>query len=273
MPHATIGASTLQYLDQGTGEPIVLLHGLLQDSRVWTPLLDRLSNEYRCLTPDLPLGAHRTVAGDGTMDAVARLVVEFLDQLALGPVTLVANDTGGVIAQIIAARHPDRINRLVLTNCEAFDNVPPPIFRGLPIAARLGLLPLALAPLKIRALRRLPVGFGWLTNGELPHDLIDDWLAAYFGSRAVRRQTRSTVASLGNRRLLTDLHDELARFDRPTLVVWAAEDRLFPVRHAAELGRLLPRATVEVIEGSRTWLMRDQPDRAAEVIRTFLRHS
>jgi pimeloyl-ACP methyl ester carboxylesterase len=271
MPHAIVGASTLRYLDLGTGDPIVFLHGLLQDSRVWAPLVDRLSSGHRCLVPDLPLGAHRIATGDATMEEVAHLVADFLDHLALGPVTLIGNDTGGALAQIIVARYADRIGRLVLTSCEAFDNVPPPIFRGLPIAARLGVLPLVLAPLKVRALRRLPIGFGWLTNGEIPHDLVDDWLAAYFGSRAVRRQTRSIVASLGNRRLLTDLVDDLARFDRPTLIAWAAEDRLFPVRHAAELGRLLPRATVEVIDGSRTWLMRDKPDRTAEVIRIFLR--
>jgi pimeloyl-ACP methyl ester carboxylesterase len=273
MPHAVLPAGTLHYRDAGTGQPLVFLHGLLQDGRVWNEVVDRLDGRFRCVVPDLPLGAHRTAMSPGadlSVAGVAGLVADLIDHLGLRDVTLVGNDTGGAVAQLIVAKRPDLLARLVLTSCEAFDNVPPKIFRALPIAARLGLLPVVLSALRVRALRALPTGFGLLTHRPLPHDLIDDWGAAYRKDAGVRRDARQFVASLGDRSLLTRILDDLAGFHGPSLVVWAADDRLFPPAHAARLGRLLSAARVEMVADSRTWVMIDQPDRTAQLIREFL---
>ncbi|GIJ43630.1 oxidoreductase [Virgisporangium aliadipatigenens] len=276
MPHATLPTGTVHYRDTGTGEPLVFLHGLLQDGRVWDPLLDRLGERVRRIVADLPLGAHRTAMrpdADLSASGVADIVAGLLEHLDLRGVTLIGNDTGGAIAQIVAARHPERLGRLVLTSCEAFHNMPPAPFRTLPPAARLGLLPLILSTLRIRATRGLPNGYGRLTNRPLPHHLIDDWLAAYRADPGVRRDTRRFVASLGDRGMLTRLGDDLARFPHPALVLWAADDRLFPVAHAERLGRLLPHARVATVANSRTWLMIDQPERTATLIQRFLRET
>ncbi|WP_328475327.1 alpha/beta hydrolase [Actinoplanes sp. NBC_00393] len=273
MPHAALPAGTIHYRDTGHGRPVVLLHGLLQDGRLWNPVADRLAGHLRCITPDLPLGAHRVAMRPGadlSASGVAGTVADLLDHLDLRDVTIVGNDTGGVIAQVLAAHRPDRLGRLVLTSCEAFDNVPPAVFRTLPVAARLGLLPALLSALRVRPLRALPTGYGWLTRNPLPHDLIDDWIAAYYRSPDVRRDTRRFVASLGDRRLLTRLADKLADFPHPSLIVWAADDKLFPPAHAGRLGRLLNAAQVELVADSRTWLMIDQPDRTAALIRNFV---
>ncbi|GIE28043.1 alpha/beta hydrolase [Actinoplanes italicus] len=274
MPYATLPAGTLHYRDTGTGRPLVFLHGLLQDGRVWNDVVDRLSGDVRCIVPDLPLGAHRTAmspAADLSVTGVAGVVAGLIEHLGLRDVTLVGNDTGGAVAQLVVATRPDLLGRLVLTDCEAFGNVPPVIFRPLTVAARLGLLPVVLSALRIRALRALPTGYGWLTGGPLPHSLIDDWIAAYYRDAGVRRDTRRFVASLGDRSLLTRVAGEMAGFPGPSLIVWGADDRLFPPAHADRLGRLLHDARVEMVASSRTWVMVDQPDRTADLIRRFVR--
>ena len=161
----------------------------------------------------------------------------------------------------------------MLTSCEAFDNVPPAIFRALPVAARLGLLPVVLSALRIRGLRALPTGFGLLTRNPLPHDLIDGWTKAYYGDPGVRRDARRFVTSLGDRSVLTRIADDLAAFPGPSLVVWAVDDRLFPPAHAAAPGRLLRDARVEMVEDSRTRVMVDQPGRTADLIGRFAQRS
>jgi pimeloyl-ACP methyl ester carboxylesterase len=273
MPHATLPAGTVHYRDAGAGQPLVFLHGLLQDGRVWNEVVDRLAGQFRCVVPDLPLGAHRTAMTPGadlSVAGVAAVVVGLIEHLALRDVTLVGNDTGGAVAQLVVADRPDLLARLVLTSCEAFDNVPPAIFRTLPVAARLGLLPVVLSGLRIRGLRGLPTGFGRLTRNPLPHDLIDDWITAFYGNPGVRRDARQFVTSLGDRGLLTRITEDLAAFPGPSLIVWAADDRLFPPAHAARLGRLLHAARVEMVENARTWVMVDQPERTADLIRQFV---
>ncbi|TDC84298.1 alpha/beta hydrolase [Micromonospora sp. KC606] len=274
MAELTLPAGALRYRDTGGGEPVVFLHGLLQDGRVWEPLVERLRPDFRCIVPDLPLGAHRAPMRpdvDLSIKGVGQVVADLIEALGVRQVTLVGNDTGGAIAQIVAVRHAERIGRLVLTSCEAFDNFPPPIFRMLAPAARVGVLSVILVPLRSRAPRRLPSGYGRLTHEPLPHHLIDDWIAAYFSDSGIRRDTRAFVASLGERNLLCDIAEELAGFTKPALVAWAADDRLFPVSHAERLALALPDARVVLIERSRTWVMRDQPQRTAELIRDFIR--
>jgi pimeloyl-ACP methyl ester carboxylesterase len=276
MPDATLPQGTLRYREAGSGEPIVFLHGYLQDGRLWDPLVERLCDEFRCITPDLPLGAHRIPLDDDadlTVPGVAQLVADFLAALDLHGVTLVGNDTGGGLAQIVAARHAERLGRLVLTNCDAFDNFPPAMFRALIPAAKAHALSTVFAPLKARLPRELPNAYGWLTNHPVPHELIDDWVGAYFGDKGVRHDTRKFTVSLDQGHLMFDIADELAHFTKPALLAWGGDDKIFPYEHAERLGRCLPDARVERIENSRTWVMVDQPERTADLIRGFVREN
>lgn len=258
----------------GQGAPVLLLHGFGQDHRVWQPLVDELSGDFTCFAPDLPLGAHRTAMepdADLTFLGLAQLVSDLLRALDLTGVTLVGNDTGGAIAQVVAARHPERLGRLVLTGCEAFDNFPPSPFTALVLAARLDLVRPLMATMRVRALRKLPSAFGLLTTGELPHQLIDDWLDAYRGDAGVRRDARKVLRGFSDDRLLLEIASELSHLDRPTLVAWATDDRLFPYEHARRLAALIPHARLAPIRQSRTWVMRDQPHVAAVLIKDFVR--
>jgi pimeloyl-ACP methyl ester carboxylesterase len=122
------------------------------------------------------------------------------------------------------------------------------------------------AMLKARPARSLPNAYGWLTHGDLPHDLIDEWVGAYFANKGVRRDLRRLTATLGDDDFMNQIATELAAFTKPALLAWAADDRFFPVEHARRLAAILPSAQLEVIADSRTWVMLDQPERTAELI-------
>jgi pimeloyl-ACP methyl ester carboxylesterase len=174
---------------------------------------------------------------------------------------------------VVAARHPGRLGGLVLATGDAFDNYPPAPFRPLIAAARTRMLTALLAVLKARRARSLPTAYGWLTHGDLPHDLIDCWVSAYFADHGVRRDLRRLTAALGNDEFMTQIAAELAAFTKPALLAWAADDKFFPLEHARQLAAILPDARVELIAGSRTWVMRDQPERTAHLIAALARRA
>ncbi|MGV9316349.1 alpha/beta fold hydrolase [Streptomyces sp. NPDC003691] len=274
MPQTALAQGTVHYRESGEGEPVLLLHGYLMDGRIWEPVTDRLASRFRCITPDLPLGCHRTPMepdADLTLPGLARLVAELIDRLGLHGVTLVGNDLGTAVAQLVAADHPGSVGRLVLTGGECFDNCPSPWFRALVPAARVpGGLTTAFRALRLRPLRRLPNAYGLLTKGGLPHDLIDDWVGAYFADSGVRRDCAKVTRGLRPAALL-GAAERLAAFDGPALVAFAPEDRHFPFEHARRLAALIPGARLEAVPGSRTWVMRDQPDLVADLIGEFIR--
>ena len=276
MPDVELSHGTLHYQESGTGAPVVFLHGYLMGARLWDPVVHLLEDEFRCLVPDLPFGAHPAPMKPGadlTAAGLGRLVADFLDALDLTDVTLVGNDSGAAVAQVVAARHAGRLGGLVLATGDAFGNFPPKPFRPLIAAARAGALTGIVAMLKARPARSLPNAYGWLTHGDLPHDLIDEWVGAYFADKGVRRDLRRLTATLGDDDFMNQIATELAAFTKPALLAWAADDKFFPVEHARRLADILPDARVEVISGSRTWVMRDQPERTAHLVAGLARRA
>lgn len=273
MPTTSLPQGTLHYRDEGSGPPIVFVHGYLMDGRLWAPVVERLRGQFRCITPDLPMGAHRVAMhpdSDMTTPWMAKLVADFIAALDLTDVTLVGNDSGGAISQVVAARHAERLGRLVLTPCDAFDNYPPKMYRWLRPLSRVHGLPALPAALKARPVRKLPLAMGWLSYDELPHELIDSWISAYFSDKGVRRDARRFTMRFGPDAFMMEISTELAGFDRPALLAWAVEDKFFPFSHAERLAAILPDARVERIERSRTLVMVDQPDRLASLLRHFV---
>src|ERR1700688_2309626 len=129
-----LSQGTIHYRDEGHGEPILFVHGLLVDGRLWREVTPALAETHRCIVPDWPLGSHRTalLAGaDRSPRGMAALIAEFIAALELEHVTIVANDTGGAISQIFAAEHPEHLRGLVLTNCDCLENYLPPFLRPL----------------------------------------------------------------------------------------------------------------------------------------------
>ena len=267
-----LSAGTLDYLDTGgDGPAVVLLHGLLMDSSLWDGAIADLSTDHRCIAPTLPLGAHRhPVSGDLSLPAIARLVEEFLDRLDLHDVTLVGNDTGGALVQLVLAGKPERVVRAVLVSCEAFDNVPPGLAgKVLVLSGRLSprLFGAFMQQLRLRAVRRLPIAFGWLTKrGDAT---TARWIRPVLTSQQIRRDTVRMLRAIDGR-AVAEATAALPSFHRPALVVWAAEDRVMPPEHGRRLAELLPDARLVEVADSYTLVPLDQPASLAGAVRDFV---
>ncbi len=269
-----LSAGTIDYLDTGGSGPVVVpVHGLVMDGTVWRDVVDDLRSDHRCVVPTLPLGSHRTPMhpdADLSLDGQAQLLAEFLQRLALHDVTLIANDWGG--PQVTAVEHPELVERLILTPCEAFDNLPPGLpgkFAGL--AGRMpGGLFMAAQSLRLRPLRRLPITFGWMATGPIPRELFDGWIEPLRTQRGVRRDLAKYVRTTDYSRLDAITRD-LAALDLPALVAWTIDDRMMPKEHGPRLAELLPHGHYVEISDSRTLVQLDQPVVLAGLIRDFIR--
>lgn len=282
MPSFELSAGRIDYGDTAPvplrgGVALVFLHGLHMSRTLWTRVVADLADshalELRCIAPTLPMGAHRYPMKQGadlSMAGQARLVIELLDGLGLDKVILVGADTGGVIAQIIAGDHPDRLAGLVLTSCEAFGNFPP----GLPgrvsaVAATMpGGLYLAMQSLRLKPIRRTPFTWGWMAKRPIPDEVFSSWLAPYLSDRQVRRDTRTAVRA-AHPSVTRAAAEQLPNYGGPALVVWAAEDRVMPPEHGRELAQLLPGGRLEELEDCYTLIPLDQPAALADLIREF----
>jgi len=276
MAEIELSAGAIEYEDTGgEGAPVVLLHGLVMNGSLWRNVVPKLSTDSRCIVPTLPLGGHRrpmSPDADLSMSGQAALVAEFMERLDLRDVTLVMNDWGGALLYA-SGNGNDRIGRLVLASCEAFDNVPP----GLPghVAWLAGKVPggvnAALQPLRLRPLRRLPIALGWMAKRPIPDQVTDDWLRPALSNRAIRRDLAKYAGSATEARPhLQAATERLREFDRPALVVWAAEDRVMPREHGQRLAELLPQGELVEVPDSYTLIPEDQPDLLAAHIRGFV---
>jgi pimeloyl-ACP methyl ester carboxylesterase len=167
---------------------------------------------------------------------------------------------------------PERVARLVLVSCEAFDNCPPGLpGRTVAFAARLpGGLNALIQPLRLRVLRRLPFAFGWMAKRPIPHTITDAWLRPVLTQRAIRRDLTRYLRAIDKRDMLAAA-ERLPSFDRPSLVIWAADDRVMPREHGRRLAALLPQGRLIEIPDSYTYIPEDQPGELARAIRQFVR--
>jgi pimeloyl-ACP methyl ester carboxylesterase len=276
MAELELTAGTIEYEDSGGDGPVlVLLGGLVMDGSVWDPLVEKLRGAYRCVVPTLPLGAHRKPMrpdADLSLQGFAEMVRELLERLELDEVTLVQNDHAAAI--VLAAENPARVARLVISSCEAFENYPP----GLPgknvraTAFVPGGIYLTMNAMRVRALRRLPIAFGWMAKHRLPDELLDGWFAPLQTQAAVRRDFRKYVTG-GRRRQMAEACERLRAFTRPALVVWTPEDKVQRPEHGKRFAALLPDARLVEVADSYTLIMRDQPEVFARAIREFVQET
>lgn len=270
-----LSAGVIAYEDTGGDGPvIVLLHGVAMDGTLWRDVVDGLRADFRCVVPTLPLGGHRRPMrpdADLSVLGVARLVAEFLEALDLLDVTLVMNDWGGA-QSLVADGRDQRIGKLVITSCEAFDNYPP----GLPgsnlyASAKMpGGLNLAFALLKLKPMRRLPMTWGRMCKRPVPHAVMDEWFRPLWTSPEIRRDLRKYVLGVPPKPELLRWTERLRDFDRPALVVWAAEDKVMPPEHGRRLAELLPQGQLVEVADSYTLIPEDQPEVLTAHIKAFL---
>jgi pimeloyl-ACP methyl ester carboxylesterase len=264
----------VRYRDRGEGPVVVFVHGALVHADLWRHVVPGLvAAGLRCVSPDWPLGAHAIPVPDMPLDppGVAATIGEFLERLDLHDVTLVANDTGGGLTQILMATRPDRVARVVLTSCDAFESFFPPRFAYLPWLARVpgGVALLARAATWPGA-QRLPYGFGDLTKRAVPADVLASYLGPVRHDPAIRADARRFLRQVHRRHTLAAA-EALPGFDRPVLLVWAYEDRVFPIALAHRLAERLPDARVVGVGDCFALVPEDRPDTLVEEILEFLR--
>lgn len=261
----------LHYRQRGSGRALVFLHGVLVNGDLWRDMVPVLAVDHCCITPDLPLGSHNVPLhpdADLTPSGMACLVADFLAALGLTGVTLVAHDTGGGYAQILATEHPARIENLVLLNCDAFDNFPP---RGSRLLGRLlgrfpGSFRLIAWVLRPHAMKRLAGAL--VTRAGFPPEIG----RSYIDHRRPPGTWRdlAKAARTIDPRFTQRAAERLRDFPGRALLLWAPHDRIFPFEHALRLAALIPRAELRTIEVSRAFIPEDQPRAAAQAIAAFL---
>jgi pimeloyl-ACP methyl ester carboxylesterase len=279
MREVELSDGTIEYKDTGgNGPALVLLHGLMMDASLWDGPIAELSADHRCVAPTLPLGAHRHAmypGADLSLPGIARLVAEFLDRLDLHDVTLVGNDTGGALVQLLMRDGAVRVGRVVLASCDAFDNFPPGLTgKTLVLTGKLSprMFGLFMQQMRFRMIRRLPIAFGWLTlRGDAA---TARWMKPVLKQPEIRRDAVRMLRAAGqDTNLLLAAAEALPSFDRPALVVWASGDRVMPPEHGRRLAELLPHARLVEVEDSYTLIPLDQPARLAQVVREFAQAS
>jgi len=266
-------AGSIEYREQGTGSPVVFVHGVGVNGDLWRDVAPRLSGAYRCIVPDLPWGSHSLPLredADLSLPGMARIVADFLEALELVNVTIVANDTGGAVAQSLVGAHPERIGRLVLTSCDAFEKFPPTPQKYLEVAARSRALMWFVGwSARFRLVQRLPTAYGWVTSGPVEPAIMRSYTDPIRTIPGVRRDLARLLRAVDTRYTF-EAAESLRGFDKPALVLWADGDRIFPREHGQRLAELLPQGRFELVDDSRTFIPEDQPQRLAARVRKFL---
>ncbi|MDT4937141.1 MAG: hypothetical protein QOG80_812, partial [Pseudonocardiales bacterium] len=240
---------------------------------LWRKVVPDLSAAgLRCLAVDWPLGSHSipVPGADLTPPGLAALIAEFLEALDLHDVTIVANDTGGALTQILITTQPERVARVVLTPCDSFERFFPPLFAPLTVLARVpGAVWLLAQSMRLRFAQRLPIAYGWLAKKPIEPEVMRRYLGPIWHDRRIRRDAARVLRSV-HRRYTLAAAQLLPRFDKPVLIVWAEEDRVFPFSLAQRLARTLPNAQVRPLRDSYTFVPEDQPGELVDLVLDFV---
>jgi pimeloyl-ACP methyl ester carboxylesterase len=265
--------ATIEYQEFGPQDsahpPVVFVHGILVDGRLWRDVAEGLARRgFRCIVPTWPLGSHTHPVLERTalsLSGVAEMVDDAIVALDLSDVTLVGSDTGGGICQLVVDAHPDRIGRLVLTNCDAFDKCPPfpfdvafKLLRG-PISIKT-----PLEALRLRTLRHSVLGFGLLISDPDPH-LTSAWLQPCLKDSRICRDLAALLRQVATTDL-TDVATRLPRFTKPVMLVWGQRDRCFTPGLGRRLAGLFSNGKLIEVPDAKTFVALDEPDSVIQAI-------
>jgi pimeloyl-ACP methyl ester carboxylesterase len=261
----------LAYRSSGQGPTLVFFAGALANGDLWRDVVATLEDRYRCITVDLPLGAHPwplSPGADRSATSLARLLLDCLELLDVTDATVVANDTaGGLLLLSLATGHPalGRVSRLVLTNCESYDQFPPNKLKMASAMCR-RMPGLARGAVRLTARRRN-------VSSVTESGLDDERAESFFGPiLRDRRVAEDLVAALAGERpqLLIDAAKAIPGFDQPVLVIWGEACKFFPTGYARRLASDFPSATLVTVPGAGTWVPVDNPGAVAGAIAKFV---
>lgn len=263
----------IHYRELGEGEPLVFVHGWAVNGHLWDEVARPLSATHRCIVPDLPFGSRpEPMAPDTDLSppGAAGLIAELIETLRLDRPTVVANDSGGAVSQILATEHPGVVGRLVLTNCDALEVFPPGIFKPYGKTAGIpGLMTVLANSMRVRAIQRSRLAFGPLTTGMIDANLLDSWVRPVIEEKGVRRDSAKFAAGMDPRHTLKAA-EKLPQLEIPVLLAWGENDRYFKLELAERLAKLIPDSRLVRIPDAVTFVMLDQPDRLASEIAEFV---
>ena len=272
MPQVALKQATIDYRVLGPEDsphpPVLFVHGILVDHRLWLEVAERLARlGFRCYLPTWPLGSHTIPVNDGadlSPRGVAELIHEFIAHLGLADVTLVGNDTGGGLCQLLIDVHPDDVSRVVLTNCDAFDKFPPfPFTMVFAMLRGPKSIKTLFETMRVKALRHSPLGFGLLAKPDPV--LTASWLAPCRNDARICRDLATLLRHVA-RTDLTDVSTRLPRFTKPVAVVWGQRDRAFTPALGRRLAALFPNSTLVEVPGARTFVALDDPAPVVDAI-------
>ncbi|HEX3513447.1 MAG TPA: alpha/beta hydrolase [Trebonia sp.] len=255
-------AGEIAYTELGAGPVALFVHGLGTNGVLWRHVIENLRDTSRCIAIDLPLHGGTPGRDDLSVTALAQVVADLCDGLGLAQVDLVGNDTGGAIAQIFAARHPDRIRSFTLTNCDCEGNFPPAEFVPVVELAQQGMLAAGLAAIAAdpAAWPASPLGAGFEHPELVPEDVWRSYVAVLGDTTERARDFERMVAALVPAEM-DAVSQPLRALDAPTLLVWGTGDATFGVKWAYHLRDLIPgaREVVEV-DGAKIFFPEERPD-------------
>jgi pimeloyl-ACP methyl ester carboxylesterase len=274
VPEVDVTAGPIEYGDSGgSGRPIVFIGGLPHDESLWDGVVAELSPEFRCLTPVLPLGAHRKQMRpdtDLTLSGMSRIVTDFLAALDLRDAVVCFNDWGGA-QTMVANGETEGVGGLVLISCETEDNYPPGLAGQ--VAALSGWMPGGFSVMRMvllsPALRQLPLTYGQMSKKGVPDALLRRWLEP-LKRREIRRDLGRYVRDVRRgKRQMRAATPELRGFEKPVLVVWDREGAMMPNASGRELAGAFPNSRYVELPDCFTLIPIDQPEALAREIRQF----
>jgi pimeloyl-ACP methyl ester carboxylesterase len=272
--YADVRSGRIAYFDKGGGPVALFVHGVPLNGYHWRNLIDRVQHRRRCIAVDLMALGYSEIAPtqDVSFTAQARMLAEVLDALRLEKIDLVANDSGGAIAQIFAAHHPERLTSLVLTNCDVHDGWPPPQVLPIMERARMGTLAPIFQPMLDRpdvARERyargesVPLFRSYTDTSVLTDEVIRLYLQPLLSSQQRVEAFQRYWLGFDNTHTVA-IHSALKALQVPTLIVWGLQDIFFDKKWAYWLKDTIPgaRRVVEVADG-RLFFPEDRPDALA----------
>ncbi len=270
---ADLPLSRVAYVERGNGPAALFIHGWSLNGYQWRGAIEKLHPHRRCLAPDLmSMGLTQTPAEQTISPATqAEMLGQLLDKLQIDTVDLVANDSGGITAQLFLAKFPKRVRTLLLTNCDVDENSPPPQFLPFIAKAKEGTLvdEFVVPQFKDKELARSAKGVGAFYT--YPERLTDETIETYFRPFAETplKKTQLNQFSIAmETNPLVAIREELRSWKGPARMVWGLKDPLFPVKWAEWLDRTLPGSRgVRRVEGANLFFPEEMPELIAEEAR------